>query len=160
MITIKKQEYTFTLNEIEKLDDELSGVKNYNNERVTTGLLEMETDLKLKFLLDQLDKTIQPYRTKSIEYRDKLITKLGTPNTSGIPEIPIYLVERQGEQDVQTPNPVYDKFQEDYNKYLNKKVTFKTLPIDLDLLERVVTSEKYPMLFAVLAQQFEEVEEE
>lgn len=157
---MKKNQYHFTLREIDRLDEELNGRRDETGQIVEPGLLDSVINLKLKFLLTQINNSIETYRNTSIEFRNKLIHKLGKKNQQGIPEIPVFMIEVEGDVQRQVPHPTYQKFEKEMNKYYEKDVIVETYPIELDLLTTVARKERYPILMKYLEQQLlmEEVE--
>lgn len=151
---MKKNQYSFTLFEIEQLDEELNGKKDEVGQISEPGLLDSVINLKLKFLLSQINSSVALYRQKIMEFRNKLIYKMGKKNDQGIPEIPVYMFEMQGDVQVQVPHPTFQKFDNELTKYKNKSVQIESYPIELDLLATVARKERYPMLMKYLEQQF------
>lgn len=147
---MKKQKFKLTLTEIDKLDDEINGVKDASGQVQVVGLIDDMINLKLKFYLGDINSIIAKYRNKTVEFRDKLIYKLGTRNENNIPEIKMYHIEKRDGADVQVTNPVYVQYETEYSKYLNKEVTFECYAIDLDLLGSVIRKESFPMLMKLV----------
>jgi hypothetical protein len=158
MIAMKKQKFRFSLAELEQLDDELNGRKDEYGNIVEPGLLDSVINLKLKFLLTSINTTVDQYRGKIVEYRNKLIYKLGTMNDKKIPEIPMFTYEVVDGLTQQVPHPTFKKYEEQYAKYLTKVIDIESYPIDLDLLQNVVRRERFPKLFKYLEQQYEGAE--
>jgi hypothetical protein len=152
---MKKLKYKFSLSELEELDDELNGRKDEFGNIVEPGLMDDTISLKLKFLLNSINNMVGFYRGKTVEYRNKLIYKLGTLNANNVPEIPMFTDHTQTQH-----HPTYLKYEEQFNKYLTKEIEIESYPIDLDLLERVVRRERFPKLFKYLNQQMEAMEVE
>jgi hypothetical protein len=159
MIALKKRKYKFSLAELEELYDELNGRKDEYGVIVETGLLDSPVNLKLKFILANINQTVEQYRGKIIEFRNRLIYKLGTLNSQNIPEIPMFIFEVENEQTVQKPHPTFIKYEQQYGKYLTKQIEIESYPLDINLLEQVTRRERFPMLFKYIEQQYESIEE-
>jgi hypothetical protein len=164
MISMKKQKYTFSLSELTELDDELNGRELDASEKEGSeeepifelGLLDDHISLKLKFVLTHINQVVQGYLMNTQEFRNKLIYKLGTPNATGVPEIPIYQYEVEDGKAVAKPHPDFVEFEKVYNEYLTKEITIESYPIDLNLLEDVKRSERFPKLMKYIEQQMTE----
>jgi hypothetical protein len=160
MIAMKKRKYNFSLAELEELDDELNGRKDEFGVVIEPGLIDSPISLKLKFILANINSTVEVYRKKTIDYRNKLIYKLGTLNASNIPEIPMYIFDVVDGEPVQKPHPTFVKYEEMYTKYLTKVIEVESYPIDIDLLEKIERKERFPKLFKYIEQQYEEPKDE
>jgi hypothetical protein len=131
MIALQKRKYKFSLDELEQLDDELNGRKDEYGVIVEPGLLDSTISLKLKFILANINATVSFYRKKTIDYRNKLIYKLGTLNANNIPEIPMFIFDVVDGEPMQKPHPTYVKYEKMYSKYLTKEIEVESYPIDL-----------------------------
>ena len=132
-----------TLGEIAQLSVELNGSAGVTGIEGTAfkGLLNQSLPINKKYWLGKLAKTALDTANHIGKLRDELITKLGTENPKGQPEIQPMIVKlgknKNPELDgkgnkIMIPNPVMELFGKEMNDLLEikKEITFPPFCID------------------------------
>jgi hypothetical protein len=143
------------LSEILKLDGELNGISQKNNQtgeviNVSKGFLSEKLPLSTKYWLLDLDKQISDVKkTVDILY-DELIKKYGVEDNGSI-IIPLYIEstvikDENGNVISGEHNPNFTKFQDEYNSLLNEEREVNYHPIPLSIMDKIETEQVYHLI--------------
>ncbi len=146
-----KKSITLKMADLLGLQLELKG----SEQNKIIGLLNQKLNIVLKYRLSILDSSLQPIVEKVDSLKRELITKFGTTNENGDIYINMYLnVNAEGnplDGETKQINPKFVEFNNEFNKLLMEDVEFEYVPINLNDLIDIETTDNYTILFKLIS---------
>lgn len=138
------------LQEVLELQIELEGFTNpQTGESVIKGFINHSLPLKTKFWLTKLVEKVAKEKSEIEKARNSLVEKFGEKDKQGNISIPSTIKKGKKEE----TNPKLIEFQNEYMSLLNDTISIEYKPIELDILENIVTEDNYNILFKLVSEE-------
>lgn len=134
------------LSDILILETELFGSKNsQTGEIITHGLLSQMLTITTRYWLTKLGEIAQNEKETIEKLSSELIRELGTVMENGN-----YMITSTIENGGDVPNPNFIKYNEEMNKLLLEEKEITHFEFTLDLFDKVITTENYPVFYNLI----------